>query len=77
MVAKGFPEVGIWPGTGPLAHVEDGFHETPQTLSQREGRGPGRQVLRQPGVQSGSEGGGSSIPGTHMTEVNRLPQVAL
>lgn len=52
MVAKGFPEVGMWPGTGPLAHIEDGSHEALQTLSQCEGRGPGRQILRQPGVQS-------------------------
>lgn len=85
MVATGFPEVGIWPGTGPLAHIEDGSHKTLQTLGQREGRGSGRQVLRQPGVQSGSEDVGicchpdhlSSVSGTHMTEENRLPQVVL
>jgi hypothetical protein len=70
MVAKGFPEVGIWSGSGSLAHIEDGSHETLQTLSQCEGRGSGRQVLRQPGVQS-------SPCGTHMTEENRLPRAVL
>lgn len=58
-VAEGFPEVGIWPGPGPLAHIEDGLHETLQTLGQSEGGGSGGQALRLPGVQRGSEDEGA------------------
>lgn len=43
--------MGIWSGAGPLAHVEDGSHETLQTLSQCEGGGSGRQSLCLPGYR--------------------------
>ena len=43
--------MGIRPGTGPLAHVEDGSHETSQTLNQCERGGSGRQSLRLPGYR--------------------------
>lgn len=32
-VAEGLPEVDIWPGPCPLAHIEDSMDESPKALS--------------------------------------------